>query len=54
MEEALLLADRVLLLDGGIIAEEIPVDLGPTRSPDEPAFGALRRRLLDRLGVPTA
>ncbi|QLQ36265.1 ABC transporter ATP-binding protein [Micromonospora robiginosa] len=54
VEEALLLADRVLLLDGGIIAEEIPVHLGPTRSPDEPAFGALRRRLLDRLGVPTA
>ncbi|MGV9979964.1 ABC transporter ATP-binding protein [Micromonospora wenchangensis] len=60
VEEALLLADRVLLLDGGVIAEEIPVDLGPAdhraerpaRSPDQPGFGALRRRLLDRLGVP--
>ena len=54
VEEALLLADRILLLDGGVIAEEIPVDLDPARSPDQPAFGALRRRLLDRLGVPAA
>ncbi|MEU1686923.1 ABC transporter ATP-binding protein [Micromonospora sp. NPDC005707] len=54
VEEALLLADRVLLLDGGVIAEEIPVDLGPAPRPDDPALGALRRRLLDRLGVPTA
>ncbi|MGC4892446.1 ABC transporter ATP-binding protein [Micromonospora sp. DT31] len=54
VEEALLLADRVLLLDDGIIAEELPVRLGPAPSPDDPALGALRRRLLDRLGVPTA
>ncbi|GAA0394722.1 ABC transporter ATP-binding protein [Micromonospora gifhornensis] len=52
VEEALLLADRLLVLEAGVIAEELPVDLGPTRSPDDPAFGALRRRLLDRLGVP--
>ncbi|PGH44473.1 aliphatic sulfonate ABC transporter ATP-binding protein [Micromonospora sp. WMMA1996] len=54
VEEALLLADRVLLLDDGVIAEEIPVHLGPAPSPDDPALGALRRHLLDRLGVPTA
>ncbi|GAB3070664.1 ABC transporter ATP-binding protein [Micromonospora schwarzwaldensis] len=54
VEEALLLADRVLLLDGGVIAEEVPVDLGPAPRPDDPALGALRRRLLDRLGVPTS
>ncbi|MFC0032815.1 ABC transporter ATP-binding protein [Micromonospora chaiyaphumensis] len=54
VEEALLLADRVLLLDDGVIAEEVPVDLGPAPRPDDPALGALRRRLLDRLGVPTA
>ncbi|NES27228.1 ATP-binding cassette domain-containing protein [Micromonospora terminaliae] len=53
VEEALLLADRVLLLDGGVIAEEVPVGLGPAPRPDDPALGALRRRLLDRLGVPT-
>ncbi|MFC4147422.1 ABC transporter ATP-binding protein [Micromonospora mangrovi] len=52
VEEALLLADRVLLLDGGVIAEEIPVHLGPAPAVDDPAFGALRRHLLDRLGVP--
>ncbi|MEU7759142.1 MULTISPECIES: ABC transporter ATP-binding protein [Micromonospora] len=52
VEEALLLADRVLLLDDGVIAEEVPVRLGPSPSPDDPALGALRRHLLDRLGVP--
>ncbi|WP_409073328.1 ABC transporter ATP-binding protein [Micromonospora chalcea] len=52
VEEALLLADRVLLLDDGVIAEEVPVRLGPAPSPDDPALGALRRHLLDRLGVP--
>ncbi|MGC4765931.1 ABC transporter ATP-binding protein [Micromonospora sp. DT46] len=54
VDEALLLADRILLLEGGVIAEELPVDLGSVRTPDEPAFGALRRHLLDRLGVPAA
>ncbi|GAB3933639.1 ABC transporter ATP-binding protein [Micromonospora vulcania] len=53
VEEALLLADRILLLDEGRIVADLPVDLAPTRTPDEPAFGALRRHLLDRLGVPT-
>ncbi|TBL29543.1 ABC transporter ATP-binding protein, partial [Verrucosispora sp. SN26_14.1] len=53
VEEALLLADRLLLLESGVIAEELDVPLGPTRTPVDPAFGALRRRLLDRLGVPT-
>ncbi|MFI7023844.1 ABC transporter ATP-binding protein [Micromonospora sp. NPDC049900] len=53
VEEALLLADRLLLLESGVIAEELHVPLGPDRTPDDPAFGALRRRLLDRLGVPT-
>ncbi|MFD6636900.1 ABC transporter ATP-binding protein [Micromonospora chalcea] len=52
VEEALLLADRVLLLDDGVIAEEVTVGLGPAPSPDDPALGALRRHLLDRLGVP--
>ncbi|MGV9763710.1 ABC transporter ATP-binding protein [Micromonospora tulbaghiae] len=52
VEEALLLADRVLLLDDGVIAEEVPVRLGPAPSPDDPALGAMRRHLLDRLGVP--
>ncbi|GGM08298.1 aliphatic sulfonates import ATP-binding protein SsuB [Micromonospora yangpuensis] len=54
VEEALLLADRVLLLDGGVIAEEVTVALGTTRTPDAEAFGVLRRHLLDRLGVPAS
>ncbi|MEV7988660.1 ABC transporter ATP-binding protein [Micromonospora sp. NPDC085948] len=53
VEEALLLADRILLLDEGRIAADLPVELAPTRTPDDPAFGVLRRHLLDRLGVPT-
>ncbi|MET8151549.1 ABC transporter ATP-binding protein [Actinoplanes sp. NPDC049668] len=52
VDEALLLADRALVLDGGQIADELPVPLEHPRAPDDPGFGALRRRLLDRLGVP--
>ena len=52
VDEAVLLADRILVLEEGVIAEEIEVDLGPARPAEDPAFGALRRRLLDRLGVP--
>jgi len=52
VDEALLLADRALVLDGGRIAEELPVALDHPRAPDDPGFGPLRRQLLDRLGVP--
>jgi sulfonate transport system ATP-binding protein len=52
VEEALLLADRALVLDGGRIAEELAVPLAYPRAPDDPGFGPLRRQLLDRLGVP--
>ena len=52
VDEALLLADRAVVLDGGRIAEEIVVDLDRPRAPDDPGFGPLRRHLLDRLGVP--
>ena len=51
VEEALLLADRVLLVDGGRIAAQIPVDLPRPRDPRDAAFAALRHRLLLRLGV---
>jgi sulfonate transport system ATP-binding protein len=51
VEEALLLADRVLLLDGGRIAESYDVDLPRPRSIGHPRFVALRRRLLAGLGV---
>ncbi|MEV4282565.1 ABC transporter ATP-binding protein [Actinoplanes xinjiangensis] len=52
VDEALLLADRALVLEGGRIAEEIPVGLPKPRHQDDPGFGGLRRHLLDRLGVP--
>lgn len=50
IDEAIVLADRVLVLDGGrIVAEERITDARP-RSPD----AALRHRLLARLGVAPA
>ncbi|GLX93749.1 ABC transporter ATP-binding protein [Herbidospora sp. NBRC 101105] len=52
VEEALLLSDRLLVLDRGRIAEEIEVDLGRPRAVDVPGFGELRRRLLALLHVP--
>jgi sulfonate transport system ATP-binding protein len=51
VEEALLLADRALLLADGRIAESVDVDLPRPRSIDDPRFVALRRRLLAGLGV---
>lgn len=51
VEEALLLADRALVLADGRIAEEFVVDVPRPRSLDHPRFAALRRRLLVSLGV---
>jgi sulfonate transport system ATP-binding protein len=51
VDEAILLADRVLVLDQGRIAADIAVDLARPRSHGEPGFAALRRRLLAELGV---
>ncbi len=53
VDEALLLADRVLLLGHGRIAGELVVDVPRPRSPDHPRFATLRRRLLAALGVGT-
>ncbi|GAA1594123.1 ABC transporter ATP-binding protein [Actinoplanes couchii] len=52
VDEALLLADRALVLESGRIAEEITVPLPRPRHQDDPGFSGLRRHLLDRLGVP--
>ncbi|GAA0944256.1 ABC transporter ATP-binding protein [Actinocorallia libanotica] len=54
VDEALLLADRLLVLDAGRIAEEIDVDLPRPRAVDAPGFGALRRKLLSLLHVPAS
>ncbi|MFB6440159.1 ABC transporter ATP-binding protein [Streptomyces sp. NPDC056411] len=51
VEEALLLADRALVMEGGRIAYEVTVDLPRPRTVTDPRFGALRAELLDRLGV---
>jgi sulfonate transport system ATP-binding protein len=51
VDEALLLADRTLVLDNGRIVEDAQVPLAHPRAPDDPGFGPLRRHLLDRLGV---
>jgi sulfonate transport system ATP-binding protein len=52
VDEALLLADRVLVLDAGRIAEDRPVSLPHPRAVDAPGFGAERRALLALLNVP--
>ncbi|MEU6933106.1 ATP-binding cassette domain-containing protein [Streptomyces sp. NPDC046374] len=51
VDEALLLADRVLVLRGGGIAYDTPVALDRPRSPADPAFAARRVRLLAELGA---
>ena len=51
VDEAIVLADRVIVLDEGrLVAEEV-VELGASRSPADPGFAAVRSRLLDALGV---
>ena len=54
VDEALLLADRALVLADGVIAADLPVELDRPRTPDAPGFGTMRRRLLELLGVPLA
>jgi sulfonate transport system ATP-binding protein len=51
VDEALLLADRALVLEHGRIALDIQLDLPRPRRHDSPAFGALRTTLLEALGV---
>ena len=51
VDEAILLADRVLVLDAGRIAADIPVAIERPRSHGDARFAALRRRLLSELGV---
>ncbi|MFD1824688.1 ABC transporter ATP-binding protein [Mumia zhuanghuii] len=52
VDEAVLLADRLLVLEDGRLIEEIEVSLPHPRAVDDAAFGALRRRLLTLLNVP--
>ncbi|RKN07435.1 ABC transporter ATP-binding protein [Streptomyces radicis] len=52
VDEAVRLADRVCVLRGGRLVTDEPVDVPRPRDPGDPAFAALRRRLLADLGVP--
>jgi len=51
VEEALLLADRVLVMDDGVIAHALAVELPHPRAVEDAGFNALRVRLLGWLGV---
>lgn len=50
VDEAIVLADRVVVLDGGVVQTDVRVEL-TDRSKVDPGFGELRDLLLDRLGV---
>ncbi|MCE3551840.1 ABC transporter ATP-binding protein [Pseudonocardia sp. RS11V-5] len=51
VEEALALADRVLVMQDGKIGYDAPVDLDRPRDVTDPEFQRLRAELLARLGV---
>ncbi|WP_136684827.1 ABC transporter ATP-binding protein [Falsirhodobacter xinxiangensis] len=51
VEEAALLADRVLVMKDGVIAHEHRIDLPRPRDVADPAIARLRGRFLDWLGV---
>jgi sulfonate transport system ATP-binding protein len=54
VEEAIALADRILVLREGKLAYDEPVTLSRPRTPGDPGFGELRARLLAELGVISA
>jgi sulfonate transport system ATP-binding protein len=51
VDEAILLADRVLVLTDGRLSLDVPVGLEAPRLRSDLAFGRLRARLLAELGV---
>jgi sulfonate transport system ATP-binding protein len=51
VDEAIVLADRVVVLDGGAIAVDVTIDLPKPRSHRDPRFLEHRSRLLTALGV---
>jgi sulfonate transport system ATP-binding protein len=54
VDEAVLLADRVLVLTDGTLSLDVPVDVPNPRLRSDPRFIALRSRLLRELGVDEA
>jgi sulfonate transport system ATP-binding protein len=51
VEEAITLADRVVVLRDGVIADDVPIDLDRPRDVGDGRFQRLRERLLGLLGV---
>jgi sulfonate transport system ATP-binding protein len=51
VEEAILLADRIAVLDRGVVADHFEVDLPRPRARTDERFEALRVRILEDLGV---
>ncbi len=51
VDEAILLADRIVVLSDGAIGMDVPVDLAKPRNRTGPAFAVLRAQLLAQLGV---
>jgi sulfonate transport system ATP-binding protein len=51
VDEAISLADRILVLDRGRFVEDLDVDIVGRRNHGDPRFGAIRSQLLSRLGV---
>ncbi|MFC6013849.1 ABC transporter ATP-binding protein [Nocardia lasii] len=51
VDEAVALADRVIVLDDGRLAVDVPVELPGERDPSLPEFQHIRRTLLTALGV---
>ncbi len=51
VDEALLLADRVVVLTDGLISLDVGIDIPSPRLRSDERFGALRSRLLRELGI---
>nr|WP_261554683.1 ABC transporter ATP-binding protein [Frankia tisae] len=51
VDEAILLADRILILSDGSIGVDVTVDIDEPRRRSDPRFQDLRQQLLDKLGV---
>ena len=51
VDESIVLADRVIVLDEGRLVTEEVIDLEPPRSPADPRVAEVRTRLLTALGV---
>lgn len=51
VDEAISLADRILVLDEGRLIEDLKIDLPTPRDHGDPRFAQFRIRLLSRLGI---